>query len=390
MRSEDRHSEGEKQAPDIVVVGADDLATVRAALQMGRRVALSLDFASPSIDWEEVIQLADEYEGLQVVDALERTPPQLLAIADRLIRLAGYRLALPLIDKALEKDPKNAAAYSLKAIPLFYLGRLEEAVDCLDRAVELDPNLEAHTYMLRREALRLKEKHASDPEGVKRHLACEIQHELARTYRAQGDQEKALACYDRSLAIDPNNPGAWSMKGGLLHDMGRTKEAERCFRKALEVPIDDENRLHWFNRGVAQLYTGRFAEAMSCFERALALDPNYPQAKQNWFASHQRWANALLKRRARLENELERLQRQLRKEPDDVTLLVMQGTVLMLLQRWAEAAEAFNEASRIVDERPVKRFGIYNHVDPYVQWARASQVTGQLQDLQPFLASAMF
>ena len=390
MHSEERRSDEEKQAPEIVVIGADDLATVKAALQMVRKVALSLDFTSPRIDWEEVIRLTDEYEGLQVVDVLERTPPQLLAIADSLIRLAGYRLVLPLLDKALEKEPRNAAAHSLKAIALFYLGQLEETVACLDKAVELDPKLEAYTYMLRREATRLKEKYVDDPEGLERHLACEIQHELARTYKAQGDQEKALACYDRSLAIDPNNSGAWSMKGGLLYDMGKTKEAERCFRKALEVPIDEENRLHWFNRGVAYLYTKHFAEAMSCFERALALDPNYSQAKQNWFASHQRWANGLPKKRGCLEGELERVQRQLRKEPDNVTLLVMQGTVLMLLQHWAGAAGAFNEASRIVDERPVKRFSIYNHVDPYVQWTQASQLTGQLQELQPFLASAVF
>ena len=390
MQSEDRFREEENQTPDFIVMGADDLSTVRAALCTGQRVALVLDFASPHIDWEEIIQLADEYERLQVRDAFDRPLPQLLALADQLIHLAGYRIALPLLDRALKKDPNSAQAYSLKAICLFYLGQLEEAVACLDKAVELDPKLEPAVYALRREALRLKEKHASDLEGLKRHLACEIQHELARTYKAQGDLNKALACYDRSLAINPNNPGAWSMKGGLLHSMGRSREAEACFRRALEVPIDEESRLHWFDRGVAYLYTGRPAEAMACFEKALALDPNYAQAKRNWFASHAQWTDTLPKERAGLESALKELRRQLQDEQDNVTLLVMQGTVLMLLERWAEAVAKFNEASRIVDERPVKRFSIYNHVDPYVQWALASQAASQLLPLGPFLASAVF
>ena len=386
-RSEDKRND----VPGIVVIGADDLSMARAALQSGQTVSLFLNFALPNIDWEAVIQLADQHEGLQVSDSVEREPPQLLAIADCLIRLAGYRLALPLLNRTLEKEPGNAGAYSLKAICLFYLGRLEETVACLDKAVELVPKLESETYVLHREALRLQEKYTDDSEGLKHHLACEIQHELARTYKTQGDQEKALVCYDRSLAINHNNPQSWSMKGGLLQSMGRKAEAQACFGKILEIPIDEESRLQLFSRGVALLYTGHFAEAMHSFEKALTLDPNYSQAKQNWFASFGQWMNALPRERPRLQHELETVQSRLQEEPRDVTLLVMQGAVLMLLDRWGEAASVFNEASTIVDERPVKRFGLFNHIDPFVQWARASQITKQLQkDFRPFLASAGF
>ena len=387
MRNETRSGDRKDDVPDIVVIGADDLAMARAALQSGQTVSLFLNFASPNIDWEAVIQLADQHEGLQVGDSVERKPPKLLAIADRLIRLGGYRLALPLLDRTLEKEPRNAGAYSLKAICLFYLGRLEETVACLDKAVELVPKLESETYVLHREALRLQEKYTDDSEGLKHHLACEIQHELARTYKTQGDQEKALACYDRSLAIDPDHSGAWAMKGGLLNTIGKAKEAQACFRKAAKVPIDEESRLHWFNRGVGLLCTSCFTEAMHSFEKALGLDPNYSQAKQNWFASFGQWMNALPREQPRLQHELETVQSRLQEEPNDVALLVMQGAVSMLLDRWAEAAAVFNEASAIVDERPVKGFGLFNHIDPFVQWARASQITKQIQDLRPFLAS---
>ncbi|RLE59120.1 MAG: hypothetical protein DRJ35_06480 [Thermoprotei archaeon] len=382
---------GEKEDnPGIVVIGGNDLSSTRAALHTDRPTSLLLDFASPSIDWEAVIQLLDRRPDLRLVDSVERKVDESLSIADRLMRFAGYRLALPLLDKALAKEPMNVRAYSLKAICLFYLGRLVETVACLDKAVQLAPAMKSETYMLHREALRLQEKYAGNSEGLKLHLACEIQHELARTYKEQGEYEKALACYDRSLAIEPDHSGAWSMKAGLLNSIGRTEEAQACFRKASEVPIDEGSRLHWFNRGVGFLYTNRFGKAMRSFEKALTLDPDYSQAKQNWFSSFGQWMNALPRELTRLQNELETLGEEPQEEPDDVTELVMRGGILMLLDRWAEAAAVFNEASAITDERPVKRLSLFNHIDPFVQWAQMSQITKRMQDLRPFLASTKF
>lgn len=67
----------------------------------------------------------------------------------------------------------------------------------------------------------------------------------------------------------------------------------------------------------------------------------------------------------------------------------MAGTLLMLVGRWREARNVFNEASRIVDERPAKRFKLFNHMDPFVQWAGASWATGELLDLVEFIGCAL-
>lgn len=47
--------------------------------------------------------------------------------------------ALDCYDKALEIDPKNAIAWSIKGLSLHILGRDSEALDCYDQALEIDP-----------------------------------------------------------------------------------------------------------------------------------------------------------------------------------------------------------------------------------------------------------
>lgn len=65
-----------------------------------------------------------------------------IPLIDRLIRVAGYRLAIPLLNGLLKKERENpkacAAAYTLKGIAPFYLGELDEAVACLDKAMSLE------------------------------------------------------------------------------------------------------------------------------------------------------------------------------------------------------------------------------------------------------------
>lgn len=73
-----QNSEGFKNEEDteIVLVGVTDLAFLRATLLMGQRVTLIIDLASPQIDWEGLIQLADEYQGLRILDTWERPASQ--------------------------------------------------------------------------------------------------------------------------------------------------------------------------------------------------------------------------------------------------------------------------------------------------------------------------
>lgn len=58
------------------------------------------------------------------------------------LRQQHYAKALALYQRVVKLMPDNARAYADMGIALYYLGRADEALTNLDRALSLDPTLE--------------------------------------------------------------------------------------------------------------------------------------------------------------------------------------------------------------------------------------------------------
>ena len=56
----------------------------------------------------------------------------------------------------------------------------------------------------------------------------------------QGKFAEAIECYDKALAIDPQNSNVLSNKGLSLHNQGKFAEAIECYDKALTIDPHDE------------------------------------------------------------------------------------------------------------------------------------------------------
>lgn len=93
------------------------------------------------------------------------------------------------------------------------------------------------------------------------------------------DPEAAMDAYRQALEIDPTMVDARLNLGRLLHEAGRTVEAEGHYRNALETRPDDPTAL--FNLGVALQDLGRPAEAAEIYEKALEVDPGLADAHYN-------------------------------------------------------------------------------------------------------------
>ncbi|MEX2719869.1 MAG: tetratricopeptide repeat protein, partial [Candidatus Wukongarchaeota archaeon] len=50
-----------------------------------------------------------------------------------------------------------------------------------------------------------------------------------------GDIEKAIECFDKAIEIDPNFAEAWYNKGRALEELGKTKEADACIMHAFKL-----------------------------------------------------------------------------------------------------------------------------------------------------------
>jgi tetratricopeptide (TPR) repeat protein len=93
------------------------------------------------------------------------------------------------------------------------------------------------------------------------------------------DPDGALAAYRQAVDTDPHNAAAWTNWGRLLHERGRTDEADEVYRQALAQIGPDPLLL--FNQGVLLEDLGKSAAALAAYQTALAEDPDLADCHYN-------------------------------------------------------------------------------------------------------------
>ena len=126
------------------------------------------------------------------------------------------------------------------------LDRMDEALDCYQRAVELDPKDESLWYK----------------KGL--------------LHSRLGDFNSAISAYDRVLDVDQSDKTVWQMKALALQQVGRKDEALISFDYA--VGLDPTDKFLWSGKGTLLIELGRPEDAVRCFNKALEFDPNYDVA----------------------------------------------------------------------------------------------------------------
>lgn len=117
--------------------------------------------------------------------------------------------AIEVLSEVVEKDQR---AWILKGMAFLNLKRPEEAIACLDKALEAKIGIPCHI-----QALFWKGSALID----------------------LGKFEEAIKCFDNLLDMDPGAHKAWYIKGYiLLHNLERYEEAIVCLNEALNIYPD--------------------------------------------------------------------------------------------------------------------------------------------------------
>ncbi len=185
--------------------------------------------------------------------------------------------------RLLEAAPQAVEPWHEMGLLQLQAKRPEVAVDCLQRAIALDPgtaayhgNLGAAFRMLKRpaEAIASFERafQLSSP-------TAELYNNLALARKDAGQADAALAAFDEALRIRPNYANGHFNRGNLLVEMGRLEEAIESYRRAIQWNPEDAGA--HCKLGMVFYDLGRLDEAMACFERSLVIQPNYPEVRRN-------------------------------------------------------------------------------------------------------------
>jgi tetratricopeptide (TPR) repeat protein len=133
-------------------------------------------------------------------------------------------------------------------------GKLDEAVACYRRALELKPDF------------------------------AEAHNNLGAGLQEQAKLEEAVACYRRALELKPDYAEAHDNLGAALQGQGKLDEAVACHRRAVELRPDQANA--WHNMGFAFRRKGDLDEAETCCRKALELKPTFAKCRFNLAALH--------------------------------------------------------------------------------------------------------
>ena len=197
------------------------------------------------------------------------------------------------------------------------IGCIDEAIELLHAAADLEPHVVAHAVNLGIALCRRRDfasaetvlrqafaRDASSADAVfnwgnalhglgrprdaadcyRRALALRPGHvdawiNLGNMQREIGDFAEAAAAYEAALATDPSSVVAMNNAGCLLRVRGRFDEAEDMFRRALR--LDPRHAALHDNLGSVLKDVGDLEAAIACFRQSLALDPHNPATHSN-------------------------------------------------------------------------------------------------------------
>jgi tetratricopeptide (TPR) repeat protein len=204
------------------------------------------------------------------------------------INLGGALLVKGKIDEAIacyrkviELDSKSALAHNDLGYALQRAGRTDEAIAAWCHAIELDPKLAVIYANL---GSALEDKGQVEEAITNYRKAVNLDPNLVAAQANLGsllcdvkkDYDGAIACFHKALELDPKRAKIHFNLGNALRDKGQVDKAITCYRKAIE--LDPKFAAAHYNLGNVLSRRGQMDEGIACWRKAIAADPKFSQA----------------------------------------------------------------------------------------------------------------
>jgi tetratricopeptide (TPR) repeat protein len=154
--------------------------------------------------------------------------------------------AVQVYDKAVQLKPDYTEAYYNRGIVLKDLGLLDEALKNFDKTIQLKPDY------------------------------AEAYNNCGFTLELLGQLSEAMRNLDKAIQLKPNYAIAYNNRGNVLLGLRQLDKAVASCNKAIQLKPDFAEAHH--NRGVALKRMGLPDEAVTSCDKAIQLKPNYATA----------------------------------------------------------------------------------------------------------------
>lgn len=166
---------------------------------------------------------------------------------------------------AIAIDPEDADGLLTKANSLYRLDRFEEALEYYGRYCEQMPEEEfgllycgmCLTHLSRHDEAIVKLRQALDTAPADSPYIVQIYQEMAFSYSAMRQPEKAMECMDMTDAYDCDHTEMEVLRGHILLENGMFEEAEKRFQKAV---IRSDSAPNILLRIMVSLYDNKYIE----------------------------------------------------------------------------------------------------------------------------------
>ncbi len=166
---------------------------------------------------------------------------QLLAEGRKCVRQHKYSLAIRFFEKALEEQEHECDPDAIEGLATAYFmdNRLARALEQFGRITEADPrNANAHINMgaVCNRMGRYDEAISSIRKALQwNRRSSQAYYNLGIAYKGQGDLVMAISAYREAVRFDPEMKDAFYNLGNAYLEQGNVRQAELAFESALDI-----------------------------------------------------------------------------------------------------------------------------------------------------------
>ena len=278
-------------------------------------------------------------------------------VAKQIVEALKLKLSFSEKLSLTKRQTVNVQAYDLYLRGQDYLYRMtkrsiEYAIQLFEKAIELDPRYAAA------------------------YAACSSAYGWMYQNFSREEQyrQKAQEFSFKALMYDSNLPEAYAAMGLSYFTWGKYDEAEASGRKAIE--LDPDNFIAYWMLGRIQFTSGNFSEAVKLFQRVIDLKPGFYMGHADLSQSYAKLGN-IEKKQAASVRLLEMMPNYLLQNPDDSRARMFYGIALL---QAGQRERAIAEGATALEQSPGDSLMIYNGACLYAQLGETRKAIDTLRE----------